>query len=72
MCVTECGFKTRRFHPLRDVNLACVICQKDAKQKEYDEQWTVDLDGYDVCSECHAKCSYGDLPKQCECAENWF
>ena len=68
LCVTECGYNTeRRYRPLREVNLACDICQKDAKQKEYDEQWAVDFDGYDVCSECHGKCTYGVLPKECEC-----
>ena len=71
LCVTRCGYNTvRKQNPLREINLTCVVCRKDAEQKEYDSQWTVDFDGYDVCSECHGKCTYGVLPKQeqgCEC-----
>ena len=58
--VKECGFKT-------DVNIDCIICQKDVKQKEYNAQWAIDKDGYDVCSSCYGKCCFGELPKNCEC-----
>ena len=40
------------------------------EQKEFARQWSVDRDGYDVCSECYGKCTYGVLPKQeqgCAC-----
>ena len=69
--VTRCGYNTTyRQNPLEEINLACVVCQEDAAQKEYDRQWSIDFDGYSVCSECHGKCTYGVLPKQeqgCEC-----
>jgi hypothetical protein len=69
--VTRCGYQTEHHdNPLREVDLTCAVCRKDAGQKEFDSQWAVDFDGYDVCSECHGKCPYGDLPKQdyaCEC-----
>ena len=71
LCVTSCGYRTKRgYNPEREVNLACVLCRKNTEQKEFDSQWTVDFDGYDVRSECHGKCPYGVLPKQewgCEC-----
>ena len=71
LCVTRCGYNTDyKQNPIEEVNLSCDVCRKDAAQKEFDSQWTVDFDGYDVCSECHGKCTYGVLPKQeqgCEC-----
>ena len=45
----------------------CDYCQMHAKRKAYDDQWTDDEDGYNVCSDCHLKCDYDLLPKQCEC-----
>ena len=60
--IEECKFKELD-HDDND----CAICEKDAKRKEYYSQWAVDFDGYDVCSTCHSKCPYGELPKECEC-----
>ena len=74
LCVTSCGYRTERgYNPLREINLDCVVCQKDTEQKKFDSQWTVNLDGYDVCSMCNGKCPYGELPKQdygCDCSSD--
>ena len=60
--VRECGFKK--------LNNECSICRADSEQKIYDKQCYTDIDGYDRCSICSTKCSYGQLPRQCGCDDS--
>ena len=45
----------------------CSVCMKDAKQKDFDDQWYTDEDGYLRCSTCDVKCEYAEFPKDCGC-----
>ena len=46
----------------------CEKCARQERNNEIASYWDSDLDGYSVCSECHAKCADGQtLPKECEC-----
>ena len=44
----------------------CEPCIKMGNEKDYENQWSEDFDGYIVCTFCQMKCEYG-LPKNCEC-----
>ena len=46
----------------------CNVCMKDAKQKDFDDQWYTDGDGYSRCSICYVKCEHGEVPKHCQCS----
>jgi hypothetical protein len=74
LCVTKCGYRTDSGYNVHGViNLDCDVCRNDAENKEFASQWTVNQDGYDVCSECYGKCPYGELPKQdwgCDCVSD--
>ena len=45
----------------------CARCKRFTERERFESQWSMDRDGYCVCSSCYEKCHYGELPKGCEC-----
>ena len=61
----DCNF-AETFQNIKIVNCKgenCTIC----KESRFTQQWTIDRDGYCVCSICYMKCEDEELPKCCEC-----
>ena len=63
--VIECRFNTLGYK----IDTKCCFCEKDAKEKQFINQWRVDDDGYCRCTECGDKCD-DELPKDCSCT--WY
>ena len=68
--ITEQRIRVRKCRFKELTNNECSICQADSEQKLFAHQWYTDIDGYDRCSECSCKCTYGQLPKECECDDS--
>ena len=65
--VIKCCYKDMFDYKL---NNKCKVCSAHAKERDFYDQWNIDMDGYSVCSECGIKCDIGVIPKACECYES--
>ena len=45
----------------------CSRCTRFAERENFESQWSKDMDGYTICSNCGMKCEFGEVPKGCEC-----